>query len=506
MPRSLSGRLALVLCSALCAVVVAFGVLAYRGTQSHLDEANQKLNRDLARYLVETNKLAKGDPVNRRALSTLFANLMSVNPNIEIYLLDADGTILSYSAAEQRVKRKAVDLGPLKSFLAGEKPFPLPGDDPRHPERRKVFSVAPLPATGPTEAYLYVVLGGEDHDSVADMLQQSRLTRTTLQIAALAIGFLALTWLVLFWSVTHRLHELNRRVSRFREGETSAPHDAARIGDGDEIDQLGATFDAMAARIVEQVEALKQTDALRRELIANVSHDLRTPLTALHGYIETLLMKGDSLTAAQRREHLETAERSSQRLSRLVSELFELAKLESSVEPPKREAFSATDLLQDVAAEFQVIAESRGVHLATEVDGVLPAVAGDIELIERALQNLIQNAIQHTPADGHVVLGAVLDDTDGGGVMISVRDTGRGIAADDLPHIFDRFYRARAGADAAGGAGLGLAIAKRVMELHGRTIRAASEIGVGTTFAFSLPAAAKPAGRLGLRQDAPTSP
>lgn len=486
MLRTLSGRLSLLLFCALCAVIAAYGVLTYQGARAQIDEANQKLNHDLARYLVETNKLAKGDPVNQRGLSKLFANLMSVNPNIEIYLLDEDGTILAYSAAEQRVKRKAVDLGPVGDFIGGLEMFPLLGDDPRDPARRKVFSVAPLPAQGRPEAYLYVVLGGEDYDSVAEMLRQSRLMRTSLQIAALAVGFLAVAWFVLFWSVTRRLRRLNARVARFRESlPTSKMAPSRSSAAGDELDQLDRTFTQMSARIAQQVEALKRTDQLRRELIANVSHDLRTPLTALHGYLETLLIKGHELTAAQQHEFLETAARSSQRLNKLVLELFDLAKLESHADPPRLEAFSASDLLEDIAAEFRIVAEQHGVRLQTRIDETLPPVTGNIELIERALQNLIQNAIQHTPSDGKVVIEAKPHAM---GVAISVSDNGHGIPSEDLPYIFDRFFKARGAPTNAAGAGLGLAIAKRIMEIHGVPIQARSEIDVGTTFEFMLSA------------------
>lgn len=485
MLRSLSGKLALLLFVALAAIVAAYAALALRGSQAHLDEANQKLNRDLARYLVDANKLVRGDDVNRRALAKLFANLMSVNPNIEIYLLDHDGAILTYSAAENRVRRTSVDLGPVRDFLAGIPMFPLLGDDPRDPQRRKVFSVAPLPVHGPPEAYLYVVLGGEEYDSVADMMSQSRLVRTGLQVAVLSAAFLVLAWLLLFWSVARRLRRLNERVERFhRDALVSAVEPGSA---GDEIDRLGAAFAQMEARIAQQVEDLKQTDRLRRELIANVSHDLRTPLTALHGYVETLLIKGERLSPGERREYLETAERSSRRMSKLVTELFELAKLDSRAAPPELEVFLLGDLVQDVAEEFQLAAGQRGVRLRTRVSPGMP-VSADIEMIERVLQNLIQNAIQHTPAGGEVAVEAAAEEE---AVRVSVSDTGCGIPEEDLPHIFDRFYKARNNVSSSDrGAGLGLAIAKRIVELHGRTIGAESVLNVGTTFTFSLPIAA----------------
>lgn len=489
MLHTLSGRLALLLFCTLVAVVAGYGVLTFRGSQAHLDEANQKLNRDLARYLVEANKLARGDEVNRRALAKLFANLMSVNPNIEIYLLDEDGTILTYSAADERVKRRAVQLAPVREFLAGGSMFPLMGDDPRDPSRLKVFSAAPIPPQGTPEAYLYVVLSGEEYESIADMLAESRLLRTRL-FAVLLSAVLLLAWFLLFWSITRRLRQLNRRVEQFRRATLAAPApDSQSITVvGDEIDQLDVTFAQMAQRIAEQVDDLKQTDQLRRELIANVSHDLRTPLTALHGYLETLMIKGAELSPAQQREYLETAARSSQRLNKLVAELFELAKLESRAAPLEPEVFSLADLVQDVVGEFQLVAEQNGVRLRTHIDADLAPVLGDIRMIERVLENLIQNAIQHSSSKGDVTVYAAPEPEV---VRVTVSDTGCGIPQEDLPYIFDRFYKARnVLSEDAQGAGLGLAIAKRILEMHGRTIHAESVLNVGTTFTFSLPTAA----------------
>lgn len=486
MRHTLSGRLALLLFCTLVASLVGYGVLTFRGSQAHLNEANQKLNRDLARYLVEANKLAKGDEVNRRALSKLFANLMSVNPNIEIYLLDDDGTILTYSAADERVKRRTVELQPVREFLSGGSPFPLMGDDPRDLSRLKVFSAAPIPLHGTPEAYLYVVLGGEEYESIADMLAESRLLRTRLFAVVLAAALLV-AWFLLFWSITHRLRKLTGRVEQFRRSTLALPaqDSQATPAVGDEIDQLDVTFAQMAQRITQQVEDLRETDQLRRELIANVSHDLRTPLTALHGYLETLLIKGAELSPAQQREYLETAARSSQRLGKLVSELFELAKLESRAAPLELEGFLLADLLHDVAEEFQLVAQNVGVGLKTRISDNLGAVSGDIAMIERVLQNLLQNAIQHTPVGGEVTLEAVRTPSS---AQVSVRDSGHGIPAEDLPHIFNRFYKGRIGAVGnVHGAGLGLAIVKRILELHQTIISAESSVDVGTTMTFYLP-------------------
>jgi len=244
----------------------------------------------------------------------------------------------------------------------------------------------------------------------------------------------------------------------------------------------------MGERIVDQVQTLRDTDEHRRQLIASVSHDLRTPLASLEGYLETLLLKGEQVSPAERRSYLEIARKSGARLSRLVDELFELAKLEATSALPDIEAFNIEDLLLDVLQKFQLRAREGGVEIRVEVDEAASFANAEIGMIERVFENLVDNALRHTPPDGEIrVHLSRMDDK----VQVHVQDSGAGIPARDLPHIFDRFYRAGAARDAeSGGAGLGLAIAKRIVELHRGTLRASSEVGVGTRFTFELPAAA----------------
>ena len=244
------------------------------------------------------------------------------------------------------------------------------------------------------------------------------------------------------------------------------------------------------AEVCELKDRLQEENAyLRRELVANVSHDLRTPLTALKGYLEELLKEDRTLTPDKRRAYLEIAARQSDRLSTLISELFELAKLDFKGYQINLEPVHLGELAQDVLQKFQLSAEKRGIALQVVLDPDVGLVRGDIGLIERALQNLLDNALKHTRPGGRISLTVLSRD---GQVMVRVSDTGSGIAPQDLPHIFERFYQADAPkAIGSHGAGLGLAIVKRILDLHHSKINVESAIMVGTTFSFALPAAAR---------------
>jgi two-component system OmpR family sensor kinase len=487
MLRSLYARLALVLLGLLAVVGALLVIVSVTTTEMYQQEVNQKLNRTLGEIIVSEKKLMIGRQVNDAAIKDIFSMLMVVNPSIEVYLLDPAGAVLSYSAEPGRVKRLHVDLAPIKSFLDGSASYPILGDDPRSPQGKKIFTAARIPRSGPLEGYLYVILGGETYDSLMHKVQGSYILRLSLWVITISLLAAAAAGLALFAYLTRRLRRLAAAMAAYSDG-TDLPHldlPAETDGIADEIGRLTATFRTMAKRIEQQVASLRNADSLRRELIAGVSHDLRTPLATLQGYIETLLMRDSGLTAEERRHYLETAIRHCVHLGRLIEGLFELAKLESHATEPLRESFSISELIQDLLQKYELRAKEKGVRLVTNAGSAIPFIFADIALIGRVLENLIENAVRHTPHGGTV---SVTLEAGADAVNVTVHDTGGGIAAAELPRIFDRYYRAGSPSDGtAGHAGLGLAIVKKVLELHGSAIDVRSEQGHGTTFTFALP-------------------
>jgi signal transduction histidine kinase len=488
MLKTLYGKLAAVLLGLLCVLGLFSLLLGLTATRMYLLEVHQRLNRNLAEYLVHQKILLQEGQINEAALEDIFHTLMVLNPSIEVYLLDSHGTILAFSAPPGKVKRQRVSLEPIQRFLGNTTPFPIYGDDPRDQTRQKIFSVSPILGNGPLEGYLYVILGGEEYDSVAQMLQGSYILRLSLWTVAAGLLFASVTGLLLFNLLTRRLRKLTAAMETFKQSDFLEPVPVAHQLDsrsGDEIDQLGMVFTHMAERILQQMHKLTQADMLRRNLVANVSHDLRTPLAALRGYLETLLLKEKELTPQERRTYLMTALRHSKRLGKLVAELFELAKLDARETEVHWEPFSLAELVQDIVQKFQLLAEKKKLTIQTRFAEDLPFVSGDIGLIERVLDNLIHNALQYTLKGGTVTISLQQENTK---MRIQVADTGCGISPEDLPFIFDRFYRVRKDRQGRSeGAGLGLAIAKRILELHGSPLEVSSIVNSGTTLTFYLP-------------------
>lgn len=485
MLRTLHGRLSF----ALLALFIPLGIFyvwsAVVTSRRYAQEVSQQVNEGMAARLVREHDLMVGKGVDMAALAAMLKSVAMTQPDVDLYVLDPAGKILQASLPLGRLERPSVSLEPIETFLGGSVAYPLLGDNPRDIAEPKVFSVAPIPAEGPLDGYLYIVLADEVQDSVTAMVESSTIVRLSVWVGLAGLTLVFLAGISMFTLLTRRLKRLAAVMMDFEkrnfEGMTLEPVSTARAGD--EVGDLNRVFYSMAARIAEQVNSLRESDRLRRELVANVSHDLRTPLTALQGYLETLQLT--TLSEEEKRRYLGIATRHSAQLSGLVGELFELAKLEANAAEVRKERFPLAELVQDVVQKFGLGAEQRGVTLVADVK-VRPFVYADVGFLERVLENLIDNALRYTPQGG-VVSVALLPSTQG--VSVEVKDTGSGIPADELPHVFERFYRASRTGERATGAGLGLTISQRMLGLHDTRLEVTSQVGVGTTFSFSLPTA-----------------
>ncbi|MBE9548268.1 MAG: sensor histidine kinase [Proteobacteria bacterium] len=481
---------------ALLAIVVltgsAFFVVERYSTQNYYEEITQRLNASIAMYVTGERQLIEDGVVNSDALSLLAQQAMIINPTVEIYLLDKQGKILGHALPPESIQTDYVSLNPLLELIAGDAQMPLRGTDPRNSEREKVFSAHPVMYQDQLQGYLYAVLGGKKYDELADSIRGSYVQQVSLG-ALLAIVVAAFfVGLLVFRLMTRRLSRLTSDVRRFTDADFDLEVIAAldnlettpTVTD-DEISQLRQAFGRMANKIREQFKNLKETDRLRRELVTNVSHDLRTPLASMHGYVDTLLIKNDSLSAEERLHYLQITRKHTRRLEQLIGDLFDLSRLESHSIHPQLEHFSLAELLQDVTQEFELEAQEKKISFKMQGGQSESMVYADIGLIQRVLENLIRNALKYTPAEGEISVG-LNPQADCVGVVVA--DTGCGIAEVDLERVFDRYYYIDQGEDNnSDSTGLGLAIVSKILDLHGSRITVSSVVNEGTRFEFDLP-------------------
>ena len=487
------------LTAALLLLIVAFGgailVLSNAMSEMYNQEVMQRLNQSVAMYVADQQPLLNNGNVNEQAMDELAERAMILNPSLEIYLLDPEGNVLSHRLPEGSVQTESVDIGAVSTFLEQGVNMPVLGTDPRMPEKENVFSAAPLMQNNQTQGFVYAVIGGDTYQALRDSAENSYAKKISTVLIVTATLIAAIIGGTLFYYLTRRLTRLRKKVTTFGDTRTgslpisfNSPSETNARNKTrpklDEIRELEESFQRMADQIDGQFEALEMLDKTKRELIANVSHDLRTPLASMQGYIETLIIKNNTLDDEQRKAYLETAHKHSQRLAGLINELFELAKLESNTVEPNIEQFSLLELVHDCAQEFTLKAEGRNIDLEVQAKEDC-FVSADIALIHRVLQNLLDNAIQHTPESGKVSIKVERNQAN---ARVEVSDTGRGIQTHEIPYIFDRFYQAQhqERADKIG-TGLGLAIVKRILDLHQSAINVKSQPNKGTSFTFELP-------------------
>jgi len=483
-------RLAAVLLALVLALGVVLVVILRMVSGAYQDEVLQRSSAELAGFIASEAHTIGPGVLDVRSLEEIFPSVTMANPLVEVYVLDRDGRVLAYSGANQRLAREHVDLEPVRAFIRRSRPMPIRGADPRS-GGVGIFSAAPLGSAAEPLGYVYVLLGRSEIEAAAMRSSRGYVGAATLAAVAGALLFALIAGALLFRGMTAPLQRLCERVERFVASGFSIEPARATAADagGDEIARLSTAFHEMSLRILAQLERLQAIDSGRRTAVLNASHDLRTPLAALQGYLQTLIVKRDQLSPQQRDDYLAIAHKHAMRLNRLVDQMFELSKLDAPETLPRRETFALAELVGDIGQKYALPAQNRGVQLAVDLDPRAAPIHADIAMVERLIENLVENALKYTPAGGRVAITVHGDDARG--VELAVTDTGAGIPAAEHERIFDRFYRVegRERNDGDTSTGLGLAIVKRIAELHGASIRVDSEPGRGSRFGVRFPAA-----------------
>ncbi len=433
-------------------------------------------------------------------------NLMLYEPDSQLYLLSADGTVLASTGQAQLPPGFRVALPPVRTAAGAaaqgsrEAAYVM-GDDPEFMETDAVVAArvlrrAVIRPDVDAAGYLYLVCRKPRLPFKRLELVGMSLTSPALAPVALVILLASAlaAWIIV--TVTRPLRVLSDEVdTAAREGFTGAATVAAPAGQGaggadDEFSRLRGGFHALLATLRQQWDELRRLDSFRRESVSNLSHDLRSPLTATVACLETLHTRwqGDLARTADT-QLVETALRNTRNAAGMVRSLGDLAQLDEPAFQLRPMKLDLGEVLDDITLRFAERARRQGVVLSFEQRGDSPPVAEvDVELFERAVANLLDNALKYTPANRAVRVRAACA---GAEVQVSVADEGTGIAASHLPHLFDRHYQARdsvAPATSEEGKGLGLAIVKRIAELHRGRVDVVSTPGVGTTVTLHLPA------------------
>lgn len=459
---------------------VVFVIIASNFSRSYYTAAHQELYGDIAQHLATFTQPFKNGRPDTTVTHDIIHSTMVANPSVEVYLLDTAGNIKDYVVPDKTVQMHQVDISKVKQWINADKMKRPMGDNPKQPGEPSIFSAAPVYEKGRLVGYVYAVLASEKQKAILRSLDNNLYLRLAgyMFYAALAVAFIV--GIVTFFLITDSICHIAAVVKRFKEGDYTARIEGYAKGN---LGMLTSTFNEMADVIVDNIDKISATDRFRQELIANISHDLRTPLSIMQGYVETLMMKRNELAPADREKYLAIVYDSNRKLSVLVEQLFQYAKLEANLITPQKEPFLIAELAADIMMAYQLKADEKKIRLNIQAPDNLPLVFADISLTERVLQNLLDNAFKFTPAGGTITI--LLTETHGG-VKVAVTDTGVGISPEDLTHIFERYKQIHPRSADTKGMGIGLAIVKKILELHQAPIVVSSEPGKGTTFKFEL--------------------
>ena len=471
-----------------CFIVIAvvLTILAKSLTQDYQSEIEQKLHLKLAEHIIHDNQLFNDNEINYAAVKKAFHSMMILGPSFEFYVVNPEGKILTYSADPDRIKREYISIVPINDFVNALKPFPILGDDPRSTYKKKIFSVAPIYTDDALKGYLYIIIGGEIYDDIAGLLQNSHIVALGGWSVLLILFMTLVVTLVLFAMLTRPLRRLTLDIETFRENgfdNNTLTLSQWQADSNDEIERLGSSFNELISVLNTQYQKVKNTDELRRELISYASHDLRTPLTSLQGYLETWLLKYANDDTG--RELIEVAMNNATNISELIEQLFELAYLDGDNVTLNKEPVSMAELAYDVVSKRLLEASEKNIQLDVNPKESNILLMGDYQKLHRVLSNLLDNSLRHCHSGGHIEIR--LSDMGNKRWMIEVQDTGVGIPADEIHDVFVNHFRASNSIKGKGeNSGLGLSICKRIVALHDSTLDVHSILGQGTCFCFTL--------------------
>jgi two-component system sensor histidine kinase BaeS len=480
------------------AILLLFLVRRTNVTQDHLPSRSPEMiesTRILATMLAGTlpdqsspdlsTTLARLPPARSTGYGALDGLL---SPTNVLVIVTPDGMVRAASNAQVSIGTLSSTLEPpawgqvLTAALNGERDTASPDLNRRDTGMRVLVSAYPIiAADGRVLGALGVRSARVPPDQPENLLIVLASLSAVFLLLLVVIGLISsvvssAAGFVLARAFGRRLRPLAAATEAIARGDLSA---RVAVTDRDEIGQLGERFNLLTAR-------LDEIDRARRAFVSNISHELRTPLAIIRGHVEAQLVESK---ATSPRESLETIDREARALGSLIDDLFTLTRIEEAALPLQPAPVAVQEVAAAAVAGIRPLASTQG-HVAVHsvVPADLPPVLADRTRLGQIINNLLYNALRHTPAGGVIVVeGLTLPG--GAAIEIAVTDTGTGIAQADLPHIFDRFYRGEGGSGGQGSSGLGLAIVKQLVEAQGGTVRAESAPGQGTSIRFTLPGA-----------------
>ncbi|MEO6637671.1 MAG: HAMP domain-containing sensor histidine kinase [Ginsengibacter sp.] len=480
---SIFQRITILIFALITALCILFILITYLATTYFYQASTQLLNKDVATHIKEFSSPFEKNGINKRKADSVFQNAMVLSPSAAVYFLDTTGTVIAFHAPKDSIKLWNISLDNIKEYIKSNGEKYIKGPDPRDPANSKIFSASEVIFKTRKLGYIYVILGSNDYRSVSQMLFSSHVAKLALLAFFIIILSSIIISFVYLKNMQKSFHRMLAVLDRFEAGDFTARF---KVKEQHELAPLTDGFNKMADLLVYNINQLKGMANERKDFIAHISHDLRTPISIARGYTETLLIKKQDGTLSQKDhdKYMQMILNQILHVEHLVSALFELSKIESTLFKLNKEPFVLSEIVQEIVNSFQLRATEKHISLKCTQCQYHVWVNADISMMERVIQNLIENAVNNTPDDGIIKVSLQIENDNLG---FNIENTGKPLPEALINWINDTDQNTSATVAKSTQSGLGLMIIKRILDLHNAAIRIRITESGTNIFSFSLP-------------------
>lgn len=474
-------RITILIFALITALSLLFIVITYFATTRFYQASTQLLNKDVAGHIATFSSPFNHNGINKRKADSVFQDAMVISPSAEVYFLDTTGKVIAFHANKTEIKNWNLPLDKIKKYLNSQGNDYIKGPDPKDPDNQKIFSASEVTDQKRRLGYIYVIFSSNEYRNVTQMLYSSHVTN----LAIIAFVFIILLSIIISLIYLKRIQQSFNRmlgvIKRFEQGDFETRF---KIKEQHELAPVTQAFNNLADLLVYNINQLTKIEKNREDFIATFSHDLRTPLAILRGYTETLIIKKQSnITSADWDSYTQMMLNKILQVERMVTDLFELSKMKSVEFKANKEPFVLSEIVQETVNNFQLKARDKDINLRCTQCQYHVWVNADISLLERVIQNLVDNAVKNTPENGEIKVWMEVADKN---LNFNIQNSGN-LLADNMvtwintPETEEVQYIHRPAKQ-----GLGLVIIKRILHLHNTHLEATIATDTNT-FCFSLP-------------------
>lgn len=474
-------RISVLVFTIITGLCILFISITYLATTNFHQASTQLLNKDVAAHIATFTSPFEHDSINRKKADSVFYNAMVLSPSAEVYFLDTSGKVIAYHAKKSELKQWNLPLANIKKLIASKGEVYIKGPDPKDSNNDKIFSAAEVKGKRKDLGYIYVILGS--NKSMSNLLFSNYIGSFLIKVFCIVIVFTIFIAFTYLRRIERSFNDVMLVLEKFQNGDLEARF---RTKEHNELGEITLAFNKMADLLVYNINSLKKSEKERKNFITNISHDLRTPLSIARGYIETLVIKktNNDLSTSEQEGYVQIILNKIKQMDEMVTQLFELSRIDSVEFKAAKEPFVLSEVVQETVKIFQLSALQKQIDLKCTQCQYHVWVNADVSMMERVVQNLVQNAVNNTPENGVIQIALAVENKE---LMLKIQNTGLPLSADLLEWINNAEQERILTADWSSSSGIGLLIVKKILQLHDSSLKASADNNAGNIFTFSIP-------------------